>query len=74
MGRAHGSDRRVKAAHHKLVKGLKPRQPLFPQQLDPVVNNGVIGLGRAKAERHQGRLFFEGGGNVEQVEQQAFGV
>ena len=56
------------------MEGLQPLEPLLAQQLDPVVDDGVVGLGRAEAEGHQRRLLLQRRRDVEQVEQQAFGV
>ena len=56
------------------MEGLQPFEPLLAQQLDAVVDDGVVGLGRTEAEGHQRRLLLQRRGDVEQVEQQAFGV
>ena len=59
LGRFHRAHGRVIASHHELAKGLATVQPHLAQHFDPLVDDGLISLGRAKAKGELHRKAFQ---------------
>ena len=69
LGRFHRPHRRIVAAHHELAKGLAAVEPRFAQHRHALVDDRLIGPGRAEAEGMRDRQAFQPGRDVQQVVQ-----
>ena len=72
--RLDGSHGGVKAAHHKFRKGLPPREPLFAQHVDALIDERIIGGGGPKAKRAFRLQFLQFRGDGEKLIKRVFGL